>query len=310
MKLHLRSLAAIAIATATAFTACKKESKETTDDKTEIETHVDDQNRVASDLDDVSADADAALEGNVSFSGRTQNGATTLSVCGASAVADTTGATRRITITYNGNNCQGTTFRTGTVVISMPATQRWKNAGAAVTVRFENLKVKRLRDNKSITFNGSQIITNVSGGLLWQLATLQSVTHTVVGNSISITFDDSTQRTWNVARKKVYTYNNGLVLSVSGIGTTGNVTNAAEWGATRFGESFVTSITQPLVIRQDCNFRLTAGELKHEGFATSTVTFGLNAAGQAVACPGTGNYFLKLVWAGPNGASITAILPY
>lgn len=310
MKLYLRSLTAIAFATVFAFTACKKEEQQTTDNKSEIQAHAEDQNRVSADLDDVGLDIEAALNSNPSFNGRVQDVNNIQGLCGTTTVADTSGSTWRITITYNGNNCQGTTFRTGTVVLSTPMGTRWKNAGAVITVNLQNLKVKRLSDNKSITLNGTQTLTNVSGGLLINLAAAQSITHTVTSSNMSITFDDNSQRTWNVARKKVFTYNNGIVVAVTGIGTTGNVTNAAEWGSNRFGHSFVTSITQPLVVRQDCIKGVTAGEIKHEGFATSTVTFGLNAAGQATACPATGTFFFKLVWTGPNGASVTTILPY
>ncbi|HEY0355689.1 MAG TPA: hypothetical protein VGC29_05770, partial [Flavisolibacter sp.] len=127
---------------------------------------------------------------------------------------------------------------------------------------------------------------------------------------ISITFDDNSQRTWNVARKRVFTYNNGVVLTITGTHTEGNNTQIAEWGTNRFGHAFTTSITQPLVFRQDCLLRLTSGQVKHEGFATATVTFGLDASGNATTCPGSGHYYLKINWTGPNGNSQELIKPY
>lgn len=308
MKLNLRSLPVYALALTVAFTSCKKEAKQETEiNETEVKTHAEDQSRVSADLDEIANDANVALESNPSFSGRLSQ---TNSICNATAVPDTASGTWKITITYNGNNCVGTHHRTGTVVLSTPAGTKWKNAGAAITVTFQNLKIKRLSDNKSITINGTQTLTNVSGGLLINLPNLQSIIHTITSSNMSITFDDNTQRTWNIGRKRTFTYSNGIVVSITGIGVTGGINNAAEWGSNRFGHSFITSITQPLVFRQDCSGRLTSGEIKHQGFATSTVTFGLNASGASTTCPGTGVYYYKLVWTGPNGNSVSVVLPY
>ena len=306
--MNLRSLPVYALALTVSFTACKKETQPQTEDpETEVKAHAEDQSRVSEDLDEVANDANIALESTPSFSGRLSN---TNSICGATAVADTSTGTWKITITYNGNNCAGTHHRTGTVVLSTPAGTRWKNAGAAITISFQNLQVKRLSDNKTIKINGSQTLTNVNGGLLINLPNLQSIIHTITASNMSITFPDNTQRTWQVARKRTFTYNNGIVATISGIGVTGNVTNAAEWGTNRFGHAFVTSITQPLVFRQDCSGRLTAGEITHQGFATATATFGLNASGATTGCPGTAAYYYKLTWTGPGGNSHSVILPY
>lgn len=309
MKTNLRSLSLLFAGLAFAFTACKKEGsslQEQTALATEVQAHADDQSSVSTNLDDVSNDVNVALEGSAFFGGRTQN---TASICGGTAVVDTVSNPRTITITYNGTNCQGTHSRTGTVVLSMAAGVKWKNAGAAVTVNYQNLKVKRLSDNKSITLNGTQVHTNVSGGFVFPRPSLPSVVHTITSNNMSITFDDNSQRTWQVARKRTFTYDNGLVMTIAGIGTSGSVTNAAEWGTNRYGHAFTTSITQPLVFRQDCNGRLTAGEIKHEGFATAVATFGLNASGQPTACP-SGSYYYKLAWTGPSGNTLSWLFPY
>jgi hypothetical protein len=192
----------------------------------------------------------------------------------------------------------------------MPSGMRWKDAGAAITASFQNFKIKRLRDNKSIIINGAQTHTNVSGGLLTRLSAMPNVTHTITSNNMSVTFDDNTQRTWQVGRKRTFTRNNGVVLAISGIGTSGSTTNVAEWGTNRFGHAFTTSITEPLVIREDCSWRLTSGKIKHEGFATSAATFGLNASGDAISCPINGSYYYTLTWTGPSGNTRTVTLPY
>jgi len=232
------------------------------------------------------------------------------SICGATTVLDTLSNPRTITITYNGLDCSGTRTRTGTIVLSMASNTRWKNAGAVINVSFQNYKVKRLSDNKSITFNGTQTYTNVTGGLLFNLSNVSPIIHTISSTNMSITFDNNTQRQWSIARRRTYSYNNGIVMEVNGTHTDGNNTQIAEWGTNRFGHPFTTSITQGLVVRQSCAFRLTSGEIKHEGFATSTVKFGLDVNGLPTGCPGSNPFYYKVTWTGPNGATATAILPY
>jgi hypothetical protein len=225
-------------------------------------------------------------------------------------VVDTASNPRTITITYNGNNCLVNRTRTGVVKISMAQNVRWKNAGAVITVTFQNLKITRLSDNKSITINGTETYTNVSGGLLFNLVALGTITHTITSNNMSVTFDNGSQRNWQVARRRVFTYNNGIVITCTGTHTEGNITGVAEWGTNRFGNTFTTAITQALVVRQDCSFRLTTGKVEHKtALFNAAVTFGLDATGAPIACP-VGVYYLKVAWTGPSGIPRTVILPY
>jgi len=226
-------------------------------------------------------------------------------------VIDTVSNPRTITITYNGSNCFGGRTRTGVIVISMAPGVRWKNAAAVLNVSFQNLKITRVVDNKSITINGTQTYTNVSGGLLVNLPTLNTITHTITSSNMSVTFDNNSQRNWQVARQRVFTYNNGIVVTSTGTRSDGGVTGIAEWGTNRFGNSFTTVITQPLVIRQDCNFRLVSGKVTHTtALFNAAVTFGLDVNGAPTSCPGLASYFLRIEWTGPSGIPRTLILPY
>lgn len=309
MQTNFRLLSAFLLALLTTFTACKKEdSKSSTDSAAELTTHADDQNRVSTQLDAAANDASLAIESSAAYSGRMQN--PPVVICDATVAFDSVSSPRKVTISYNGTSCNGSYTRTGTVVVSMPSSVHWKDQGASLTLTYQNLKVTRLADNKSITINGSHTITNVSGGLLFNLSTQQSITHVVSSSGMTITFDDNSQRTWQVATRRVFTYNNGIVLTITGNNTIGNTEGVAEWGVNRFGHDFVTTITQPLVIRQDCAFRLTSGQVKHEGFGTATATFGLDATGNPTSCPGAGHYYFKLSWTGPGGNTASTILPY
>jgi hypothetical protein len=311
MQINFRLLPVLTLAVFTTFTACKKDSKPATDSTTELATHADDQNQVSNQMDIVANDASMAIESSTTYSGA-RGQSPPFTVCDATLTLDSTSNPRKATITYLGTSCSGAYKRTGTVVVSMPANVQWKNQGATITVTYQNFKVTRLADNKSVTINGSHTITNVSGGLLFMLPTIQSVTHTVSSSGMSITFDDGSQRTWQVATRREFTYsNNAVVLTITGNNSNGTTDGIAEWGTNRFGHSFTSTITEPLVIRSDCYFRLTSGQVKHEGSGTATATFGLDASGNATSCPGqSGHYYFKLTWTGPNGASASAILPY
>jgi hypothetical protein len=126
---------------------------------------------------------------------------------------------------------------------------------------------------------------------------------------MSVTFDDGTQRNWQIAKRRTFTYDNGIVISVTGISALGN--GIAEWGINRFDNSFTSAIIEPLVVKQSCDFRLVSGQIKHTGpVVTTTTTFGLDVNGSPVtSCP-SGSFYYKVVWTGANGNSHTHIGAY
>jgi hypothetical protein len=278
---------------------------------TEATIQSDDQTQFSAQLDAVANETNLLLETTGTFALRGEE-MQNPPVCSATVVVDSSTSTRTLTITYNGADCMGYFNRTGTVTVSIPAGVHWKNAGAAINISYQNLVVTRIIDNKKITINGSHVLTNVSGGLLVGLAGLPSITHSITSTGMTIKFGDNTTRTWQVSRQRVFTYNNGLVITTTGTHSDGTNTNIAEWGTNRFGNSFTSSITAPLVVRQDCNFRLVSGQVKHSvPLFTATATFGLNEAGNPGSCPApNGHYYVKITWTGLAGIPHTALFPY
>ncbi len=312
MKKQISYLSVAILSAGLFFSSCKKESKSvTTDTTTELKTQSDDQARFSSETDAVSDDANAALENlGGSYAGERPLTPPLPFACNATATVDTVSNPRTITITYNGLNCSGTRTRTGTVIISFAPGFRWATAGAHYTTTAQNLKITRLSDNKSITINGERTITNVSGGRLRNLATRTTpIIHDITSSGISVTFDDGTQRSWQISKRRTFTYDNGIVISTRGTGTT--LTGLAEWGTNRAGHDFTSAIIEPLVVKQSCDFRLVSGKIQHVGpSATTTTTFGLDAAGIPVtSCP-VGPFYYKIVWTGPGGTPYTYIGPY
>ena len=291
-----------------AFSSCQKDT-ESADYSAETTAHSDDQNRFSGEVDAAANDVVLTLDATAGFAGRGQDIQSL--ICDATVAVDTMSNPRTITITYNGTNCIGNRTRTGVIVVSMAQGIRWKNAGAQINVSFQNLRITRVSDNKSILINGTQTYTNVSGGLLINLPVLNTITHTITSSNMSVTFDNNSQRTWQVARQRVFTYNNGVAITVTGLHTENGISGIAEWGTNRFGNSFTSAITQPLVFRQDCSFRLGSGKVEHRtAYFNATATFGLDASGNPTGCPGASSYYMNFVWTGPAGNTRSAILPY
>lgn len=314
---------AFAIAGIVVFAACKKSSSSDNANTSaaDVQTQSDDQSRVSSENDAVTNDVSASIDnqpgissssvpmrGDVEVDGPHQ---VETAICDATVTVDTTVNPRTVTITYNGSNCSGTRTRTGTVVVSVPAGVKWSDKGAVVTVSIQNLKITRIADGKSIVINGTHTYTNVTGGSLINLPTLGTITHTVTSDDMTITFDNGSKRSWHIARQRVFTYSNGIVVTESGMHTDGSTTGITEWGTNRFGNSFETVFTVPVVLSQSCNWRLTAGEIEViRPAVTVTLTLGLDATGNPTDCPGTGVYYFKLVWEGAGGKTYTYIFPY
>jgi hypothetical protein len=306
MKLKNFLLAFAVLSFTFGLTSCKKDSNSSssTDTATETKTQADDQSFYSNETDIATNDANASFDTYGGSSDQTPVGIQTPTgftlPCDATITVDTVSVPHTITIVYSGNSCNLTKTRTGTIIISFAPGFRWKDANAALSVQFVNFKVTRKSDSKSVVINGTRTITNVSGGLLKNLATLGTITHSIVDANMSVTFDNGQQRTWQTHYTRVFTYNNGIVIS-----TTGSIS-----GVNRYGDAFTTTILQPLVISQSCDFNVISGEVQHSGAkVTATVTFGLDASGNPISgCPLL--LFYKVVWAGPNGTSLTYIGVY
>ena len=313
MKKRIQILLAAVLLVSVIFVGCKKSDTSTTSDDSALTQHSDDQNSFSQTTDDIVSDGNNAIDNFNAFEGRpgSVDNTTILPVpCNADLLLDSVNGLRRLRINYHGLNCVGNRTRTGVVQFTMPLAQHWKDAGAVLTINIQSLVITRVSDGKSITVNGTAAVTNVTGGRLRDLATLGTITHTITSAGMTVTFDNNTSRSWQIAKQRVFTYNNGIVITTTGTHTDGTITGVSEWGTNRYGVAFVTAISQPMTIRQDCNWRLTSGQVTHYKLsATVVATFGLDSAGNPTSCP-VGTYYFKIVWTGANGVVRTYILPY
>ncbi|MBU3714603.1 MAG: hypothetical protein FGM46_06600 [Ferruginibacter sp.] len=261
--------------------------------------------------DEVFNDVNAAIEIFSAFRGRINSPLRV--ICEASAVLDSTATERRITITYDGRNCSGTRNRYGEVVLTMPLSQKWTNAGALLTVNIKNLIITRLRDNQKFILNGIHTIKNVTGGSVKDLSTIGTVVHEIKSTAgMTLDFSNNARRLWYVYKKRTFTYDNGIVISTVGMHNDGTISGISEWGTTRAGTFFSTVIEKPMVIKQSCDYRLVSGEVSHRNLiGTLNVLFGLDGAGNPTSCPGTSAlYYFKLTYTNPSGDSKIFITPY
>jgi hypothetical protein len=327
------SLATAAVITGLAVASCSKSNSSTGNSGTstspntspaQVETQANDETQVSNEMDAATNDVNNSLNASTSFSGTTSTGYSGVQtdggggginidygICDATVTTDTANGLRQLVITYNGSNCWGNRTRTGVITISIPVGTRWRDTGAVVTVDIQNLKITRKMDNKTIVLNGTYTYTNVSGGLLKDLATLGTITHTISADSVSIEFADSATRIWSVSKQRVFTYNDGVVITTTGTHSDGTNTNISVWGTNRYGNSFETLIVQPKVIAQSCDYQLVSGETETiRPAVTTTITYGLDSNGNPTGCPVNGGYYYyKETWT-LDGKTYTWIAPY
>lgn len=229
------------------------------------------------------------------------------SIPGATINDSTFMSSKKIVITYNGLSGDGLRMRTGEVTIQLISGNKWSDAGAILKIDAVNLKITRQATGKSIVINGTHYLTNMTGGKVW---INQQVTHRVRGNT-QVTFDNGTQRNWQVARLRTFTNNSGLLTAtVAGDTTVGGYSNVVVWGTNRRGISFYTQITTPLTFNSLCTTRPVSGVKVHNGLNKAvTVTFGVDASGQ----PHTGSgcpYGFMINWVDRKNNTRTAVISY
>lgn len=291
MKVHYFKFMLVVIALAgLTLTSCKK--SESAADET-VSTQ--DVNSVTNAMHSTSDDA-AAAAGQVSSYKALGLGAS-WNTAGGNLLIDATitdTSSTGIVITYGGNTACNGIVRSGTVTITNTGGIPWHEAGAQLTITYTNLMITDQQTGNSYTLNGSHLLTNVSGGLAWQvmagLAPNTTVTHQIQSSNMSIAFPNGTTRTWTVNRTRTWSSSGTgsaqtYTVSVSATAGTGNVT---ETGTNRFGDAFTNSITSPIIATNlSCEiWRPYTGTWTHViGGNTLNVQFGTNNTGTQVGTP-------------------------
>ena len=287
MKKTIKLLPIAIILIGISISGCKKDKSSSTDTNSMQQLAKDD-NQVQSTSDDVTNDVNDAVSPHLASKSTADWWLNTHCNVALDSVI-TTGSVDTLKFTYSGLNCKGTLNKNGSVYVLRAKGVHWKDAGALVSIIFNNLRVTKVSNGKTFTFSGSKTFTNISGGLLIQLGTaFNSIVHQVAG-TLNIKFDDGTSRTWNVARQKTFTGTfdistltfSNLSLTVTGLGSSNGYTNLEAWGTNRNGEAFYSQITTGILFREDCAWRAVAGQLVHQipsAPKSATISYGYDSS--------------------------------
>lgn len=234
----------------------------------------------------------------------------------AGATIDSIIADKKFIITYNGNNADGSRFRSGQVSVQLTTGAKWRDANSVITITFTNLMIRNNNTNKSITINGTHVVNNVNGGLVTLLtAGGPSVIHKITGN-MTVTFDDGTQRSWAIYRQReiLITAAGIPTVKISGFGTVDGVGNIVVAGTNRAGNPFSTAINETVVFTSNNTcfggaWIPVSGVKTHKKLVREiTVTFGVDQSGNPVS--GTCPYGYKINWTNLRNQAKQAVISY
>jgi hypothetical protein len=237
-----------------------------------------------------------------------------------------------IKIIYFGKNADQTKWRLGNLEIKHAVKNGkvipWNTRGASATIKFTNYEVFFLKiTNKALSLNGSCTVTNMSGGLLKNIANPALVPGDSlvekISAQLSYTYDDNATaiKTWAWDCNQLRVFNgdtkNGkdtlITCTIKGDTTLNNIPNVASWGATRSDKQFYSSITNP-VLKNISGTPFLSGPLSGRkvilGIAEPlTVTYGIDPQGSP-ASSGDDPYGYIISWSNTGGQPAQAVIKY
>jgi hypothetical protein len=302
MRTRILLLSIILLGTLSFTQSCKKNRLV----KNETGQVSEDNSQIQQGMDAAVYDGTNAMSGNSSINGRVMNAAA-ITVCGATT--DTSQKAQGIiTLNFDGSTICNGRIRAGMIKLTLvgyTTGTRWKTAGAVCRMDFTDYKVTRSSDSKSLVFNGTANVTNVSGGniVLLTFGLQPNVIHKIESGAITVKFDDGKTSTCNLSRQFTYTYSNGVYqVKGEGVGSKNGLSSIENWGTTRDGDEFTSQVTQPVIWNSTCGaHKPVSGKLdiqvasKEFGLVT---TLGVDNSGNVVSsgCP----WGLKVEWTYKN----------
>ena len=299
------------------FTACIKKKDEPKIEEPVVEApdgkSQEDSREVQGENDAAVNEINDVISNSKRASGRSSEAEGTSGICGF-AVDSVKITQDTILLKYNGVTC-GNRTRTGTIRLSWAHGTKWKNVGAVIKIDYINYKIVRASDQKSIMLNGTQNLTNVSGGTWVELVLFnQSIVNSVTGTNLQATFEDNKTAVYNINRKITYTFPNSiLTIKAEGIGSNGILNDLENYGTARNGDVFTSQVTVPIIWNATCGGAVLQGAVTVSNVTKSydlKFLYGVDVNGNvqtvgANACP----YGWKIQWTA-NGISNSKVLGY
>lgn len=300
--------------------SCKKDEKEPNVADPQTIQQTEDNQNLKNDSDDSNTDIQEALKNFPELNGGrvAQTDSVTHPICGCTIDASQR-SQRIITLNFDGVNPCGSPSRTraGSIKVQLIRGANWGSAGSVLEITYQNYKVTRLRDNKSVTINGVKHLTNVRGNnWLGFLAFTDSLLYKERGNNLTATFDGGAQTTFSLARKtqwkRYLVGGNSPHIQFKAVGDTtidGN-SNTDTWGISRYGQVFTNSYQNTLVSNTYCEvWRPVAGTINHKSNNNLvSITFGVNKEGNPTTT--TCAYGWKLSWTTSNSIQGSQVFSY
>ena len=230
------------------ITGCKKteETPATTDESAAQMINAGDDSRISAESDEIVDEVNQVALNNSRFRGINFHPILNGNHLPCNTTIDSSLSSQgTIIVLFNGNNCDNTYSRSGSITLQLPYNSTtmivtpWSDASCILTITFNQLTITRLADNKSLIFNGTKYITNVSGGLVDDATDFNTpIVHHITG-MMQITFDNSTTRTWNIDRTRTINRTNNITtITITGNATQNGLSNVSVWGINRNGNSF------------------------------------------------------------------------
>lgn len=231
-----------------------------------------------------------------------------------------------ITIYYGGQEPDGTKGRSGSIAIQQTMKGGkpvpWGTAGTTDSIYFGTVnspgyEIFFLTNNTSIRLTGTATVTNITGGLLQNVTTGDSLAE-MVRASISFTYNDNVTivqlYSWYLNQHRTFTKPDTVLYASTWADTVINgIKNVATWGTTRAGESFYSSLTAPIV-QNISNLKLSynplSGAKAIENIAEPILsTYGVDQQGNPVKINSATPYGYVMTWIN-NGGQAQAVVPY
>lgn len=312
MKKQIILLVSITILS-TGFYACKKEDQQALDAKTKQ--FNDDSNNFKAESDQADNDVNNTINEIPAF-GR---GAGVLSspLCGVT-IDSSQLAQKILFFNFDGiTPCfSPSRTRSGQIKVQLTTGSNWHMAGSVLTLTYNNFKITRLSDNKSILFNGTKTLTNVNGhNWLTFLAGTSTFKYRSRAYNVNVTYNDGSTAVWNQTciTEWLYTPTGNhapyLTFTSNGDSTVNSYSNSGMWGTNRYGEAFTTYYTTPIISNTYCGlWRPNSGELIHHvNTSDFALTLGVDQSGNATTLNCAYGY--KVSWT-INGNSNSVVLSY
>lgn len=287
-----------------------------------IEQHNKDANEYKGQLDQADNDINNALSDIPAF-GKKESGAEVFSspLCGCTI--DSSDIANKI-LYFNFDGVQPcfspSVTRSGQIKVQLTTGVHWSDAGAVITETFNNYKITRMSDNKSIMFNGIKTLENINGNdWLGFFMSTNTLKYRERAFNIAVTFDNNEQATWNSARTTEWSWIQAnavpnvvvahLAFIADGDTSLNGYNTVDSWGVNRYGSPFTTYYNTPITSNTYCGlWRFNSGELVHHvDNSDFTLTLGVDVNGNPTAqyCA----YGFKVAWTNGNN-SYDVVLSY